>query len=122
VFCHAAYEESLAAAGINLRSFFSGQLIAIPITQATVDFLHPLFCGDSFSVNLTPHLIEPDTFRINYKVFLTHPSSQKIAKAQTLHVCINPQNRRRKPLPDSILQWIDLWQPLASTSDESSRG
>lgn len=32
--CHEAYEASLVASGIELRSFFSSKEIAVPITHA----------------------------------------------------------------------------------------
>ena len=48
--CHEAYEESLAASGINLKAFFSNSDIAIPIVHASVDFFRPMFCGDKIYI------------------------------------------------------------------------
>ncbi len=41
--CHEAYEASLADSGINLRLFFGGGNIAVPITHSSADFFVPYF-------------------------------------------------------------------------------
>lgn len=50
--CHEAYEAFLTAAGVDLRSFFSGQTVAVPIVRAELDFRRPLYVGDSLVVQL----------------------------------------------------------------------
>ncbi|MEM9980588.1 MAG: acyl-CoA thioesterase, partial [Cyanobacteria bacterium P01_D01_bin.2] len=35
--CHEAYEASLAAAGINVRVFFGGGSLAVPVVHGSVD-------------------------------------------------------------------------------------
>ncbi|MBD1824098.1 acyl-CoA thioesterase [Cyanobacteria bacterium FACHB-DQ100] len=102
-FCHEAYEASLTASGINLRSFFSGQTIAVPIVHAEVDFFKPMFCGDEITIALTPNLLKPSEFEISYRLF----QEQTIAKALTRHVCINSQTRSRQDLTPDLLHWIN---------------
>lgn len=107
--CHEAYEASLAAAGIDLKSFFSndGEL-AIPIVHASVDFFKPMFCGDLLAVSLVPKLLNDNSFEIAYKIAISAtPESRKLARAITRHVCINPASRSREPLPESMLQWLN---------------
>lgn len=103
-FCHEAYEASLAASGIDLRSFFSGQEIAVPIVHAEVDFFKPMFCGDQIAIVLTPNLLKPSEFEITYCLFHQHHS---IAKVLTRHVCIDPRTRSRHDLLPVLLHWLN---------------
>lgn len=109
--CHEAYEDALAAAGVDIRSFFSNPETAIPIVHASVDFFRPTFCGDQQVIRLTGQTLSETEFEIRYDIFSTHRSEQLISKALTQHVCINPISRDRKPLPDEIATWLQRWQP-----------
>lgn len=101
--CHEAYEESLAASGINLKVFFSNSDIAIPIVHASVDFFRPMFCGDKISIRLVPQQITNEKFEVNYELFGVE---EIYAKAITKHVCINPINRNKEAIPDNIIRWL----------------
>lgn len=102
--CHEAYEASLSASGIDLRSFFSGQEIAVPIVHAEVDFFKPVFCGDQITIVLTTNLLQPSEFEIAYDLF---KQSKLIAKALTRHVCINAETRSRQELSPVLLHWLN---------------
>ncbi|MBD2316870.1 acyl-CoA thioesterase [Phormidium tenue] len=108
--CHEAYEASLAASGIELKSFFRGGAIAVPITHASIDFFKPMFCGDRIVVSLVKTLLSPDSFQIEYQLFLGLESDEKkaIASALTKHVCINPTTRKRCNLSQDLIKWIEL--------------
>ena len=102
--CHEAYEESLAASGINLKVFFSNSDIVIPIVHASVDFFRPMFCGDKISIRLVPQQTTNEKFEVTYELFGVE---EKIyAKAITRHVCINPVNRNKEAIPDDIIRWL----------------
>lgn len=105
--CHEAYEESLAASGINLKKFFNNTDIAFPIVHASVDFFRPLFCGDKVSIYLTPKYIGLDYFEIAYKMLVSN--DQQVAQVITEHVCISPVSRKRERLPEEMRQWFGQW-------------
>jgi acyl-CoA thioesterase FadM len=50
--CHEAYEAFLTAAGVDLRSFFSGETVAVPIAKAEIGLRRPLYVGDALVVQL----------------------------------------------------------------------
>jgi 1,4-dihydroxy-2-naphthoyl-CoA hydrolase len=104
--CHEAYEASLAASGINLQSFFNNPLTAIPIIHASVDFRHPMYCGDQLLIHLMPQQLDNNKFEITYQIVAVSSSDQKLAKAITRHICIEPKTRTRTKLPDAIIQWL----------------
>lgn len=107
--CHEAYEASLAAAGIDLRAFFSGQL-AIPIVHAEIDYFQPLFCGETYQIAVIPtalnSLLEQptDKFKLQYDL---RQAEQLVSRASTVHLCIDVPSRSRQPLPPEIQQWLN---------------
>jgi len=115
--CHEAYEASLASSGINLKAFFRGEEIAVPITHASIDFFKPMFCGDRIGISLVKTLISPESFQIEYQLFFDEEdvdasvgAKKAIAKALTKHTCIDISTRKRCNLSDQLLQWIEFNQ------------
>lgn len=113
--CHEAYEESLGAAGIELKSFFQNPAAAIPIVHASVDFLQPLVCGDRLEVHLTPRPLTDQTFEVHYTITLAG-TEQQVSRACTRHICINPQTRFRQSLPPKMRQWLHHWREADTTT------
>jgi 1,4-dihydroxy-2-naphthoyl-CoA hydrolase len=118
--CHEAYEASLQAAGIDLKTFFQASDLAVPIVQTGADFLAPLTCGDRIEITLTVSLISETEFRLDYDIWLGQapdrdrppgPTSaaEAIAKpagrAFTRHVCIDRQSRRRRSFSPDLSRW-----------------
>lgn len=105
--CHEAYEDSLAASGIELKSFFTNLSIAIPIIHTSANFFRPMFCGDEIIVELVPQQLSSNKFTINYQIF--NPTTDElVAKATTNHVCIDATNRTKKDLSDELIKWLQL--------------
>jgi 1,4-dihydroxy-2-naphthoyl-CoA hydrolase len=107
--CHEAYEMSLATAGINLRSFFSGVDFAVPIAHASVDFLKPMYCGDQLEIHLFPAPLERSEFEIHYHIFLENYPEKPTSKALTRHVCIATATRKRADYPAELREWLRSW-------------
>ena len=107
--CHEAYEASLAASNINLKSFFNNPVAAIPISHASVDFQRPMFCGDELLIHLIPQQLNDNKFEITYQIVAASSSEQQLAKATTRHVCIDPITRTKTQLPEEIIQWLLGW-------------
>jgi 1,4-dihydroxy-2-naphthoyl-CoA hydrolase len=107
--CHEAYEESLIAAGIEVWKFFGASAIALPIVHAEADYRHPAFCGDRHEIVLTPLSTSHHGFEIRYEIYGEGDHDRLISKALTRHVCINPVNRERQPLPQQVLDWLKKW-------------
>ena len=107
--CHEAYEASLAVVGIDLKAFFSGVEVALPIAHASVDFFRPMACGDRLEVHLTPKLLKDGEFEIAYTVFLEGKLERSLSTAQTRHVCIDAATRKRRSLPVQVSHWLTRW-------------
>lgn len=103
--CHEAYEASLEASGIELRLFFNNPKSAIPIVHASIDFRHPMYCGDKLNIDLLPQKLDEHKFEIFYQI--TESSTQQLkATAITQHICIEPKTRTRISFPEIIIQWL----------------
>ena len=106
--CHEAYEESLAAAGLNIRTFFAENTLIVPVSKSSAEYLRPLFCGDKISVTVTPARLTPDTYAIEFEMTRTEPKPSKpVAHVRTCHVCIRSDTRERTPLPPQLAAWVD---------------
>jgi 1,4-dihydroxy-2-naphthoyl-CoA hydrolase len=102
--CHAAYEASLSAAGIDLRLLISGPEVALPIIHASGDFKKPLYCGDQVQVLLIPTHISESEFQVNYDLCLA--DGKVAATVLTKHVAIRVIDRKRTTLPSLVDAWI----------------
>jgi 1,4-dihydroxy-2-naphthoyl-CoA hydrolase len=103
---HIAYEASLIASGINLRSLINNSEVAVPIGSVTANFLRPLFCGDRITIALTPQAIDISTFEIQYQILA---KSKLMATATTKHIVIDRQTRKRQALPADLDRWLTQW-------------
>ncbi|HIK27568.1 MAG: acyl-CoA thioesterase [Oscillatoriaceae bacterium SKW80] len=104
--CHEAYEASLSASGIQLRSFFTNPDVAVPIVSASVDFFCPLFCGDRLTIELSPAPLTDSKFEINYQIFVSEDIDKIAARCTTRHTCITPAKRIKQTLPPELVQWL----------------
>lgn len=104
--CHEAYEESLAAAGVPLATFFADHGVVIPIAKSEASYLRPLLCGDKIRVDLTATRLSENSFALDYVLWKTGAADKRAAVARTEHVCISSTTRERQPLPPAISAWL----------------
>jgi 1,4-dihydroxy-2-naphthoyl-CoA hydrolase len=106
--CHEAYEESLAAAGIRVRDFFTQNTLIVPVSKSSAEYLRPLFCGDKIAVTVKPTRLTPDTYAIDFEMTRADPKPAKpVAHVRTSHVCIRSDTRERTPLPPQLATWVE---------------
>jgi 1,4-dihydroxy-2-naphthoyl-CoA hydrolase len=104
--CHEAYEESLAAAGIDLKTFFSDHGVVIPVSKSEAEYRRPLACGDRVRVSVRPQPLSEDSYEIRYEITRLGTQEKNAARIRTEHVCIDSAARTRKGLPPLLLAWI----------------
>ncbi|ATS18184.1 acyl-CoA thioesterase [Synechococcus sp. PCC 6717] len=103
-FCHEAYENLLQQLGVDLRQFFSGSGLIVPITDAQIRFLKPLYCGDRLRIIVTPEAVDGSRFQLGYRVLSSEADC--VAVAQTHHVCLALPERHKAPLPPPLADWL----------------
>jgi 1,4-dihydroxy-2-naphthoyl-CoA hydrolase len=104
--CHEAYEESLGAAGIDLKSFFADTGVIVPISRSEADYLRPISCGDKLRVTVTPVALSADSFALGFELTRLGPPEKCAARVRTEHVCTGTQKRGRTPLPPALAAWV----------------
>jgi 1,4-dihydroxy-2-naphthoyl-CoA hydrolase len=106
VLCHEAYEESLAAAGIDLNTFFADHGVVVPIAKSEASYLRPLRAGDKVRVTLAPEPLSENSYALNCEVVKLGAAQKTVARVRTEHVCISSKNRERLPLPPALAAWL----------------
>ena len=104
--CHEAYEESLHAAGIELKAFFSDTGVIVPVAKSEAEYLRPLACGDKLKVSVTPALLSENSFEIRYEITRLGAGEKVAARVRTEHVCTSHQMKGRVPLPPALAAWV----------------
>jgi 1,4-dihydroxy-2-naphthoyl-CoA hydrolase len=104
--CHEAYEAALIAAGIDARSFFKGEELAVPIVHGAVDFHQPMRCGDRLVVQVSPVMTAASEFEVRYEILL-EGFDRPASRGLTRHVCIDVKTRKRVLIPAMLKQWIE---------------
>lgn len=105
--CHEAYEEALAAAGVNLHDLLGRDGIVVPIAHSEADYLRPLQSGDKVRISVTPTLTSENAFTLRYEITKLGSPEKVAARVRTDHVCTSPAKRARAPLPASLLAWVN---------------
>ncbi|ACB76089.1 acyl-CoA thioesterase [Opitutus terrae] len=105
--CHEAYEEALAAGGIDLARFFADTGTIVPIAKSEAEYLRPLRPGERVRVTLSPERLGENSFAIRYEVFRAGPPEKLAARVRTEHVSTSPEKRTRVPLPPALARWVD---------------
>ncbi len=118
--CHYAYEAAIAQAGIQLAQLLAEGELAIPIVEAQIRFLVPLYWGDEITIEVFPRETEASQFQVSYTIYKLG-SDRPVSHASTHHVCINPKTRQRQPLTPQLTQWLHSPDsPESSPSPKSS--
>ncbi len=103
---HEAYEESLAAAGVELQTFFRAHAVVVPIALSRADYLRPLACGDRVRVTLQATLLDKHRFALDCELHRLGRPDKLAARVHTEHVCIATASRERQPLPPPLAAWV----------------
>ncbi len=110
---HDAYEHWLANLGVDLCQLIAAG-VALPIVHASADYLAPLRHGDAVEVAVSLADLSQRRFRLEYKFYSA--SQQLLARAQTVHVAIDPQQHRACPLPETLQHIFAELQASAANS------
>lgn len=108
--CHEAYEESLAAAGIDLATFFRDTGIVVPISKSEAEYLRPLRPGDKLRIELAAETLSENSYAIRYKIHRLGRPEKLAARVRTEHVVTSTAKRERAPLPAELTAWLSTVQ------------
>jgi 1,4-dihydroxy-2-naphthoyl-CoA hydrolase len=104
--CHEAYEEALAAAGLDLNDFLGASGIVVPISRSEADYKRPLRPGDKLRITVTPEPLAASSFALRFEIVKLGRVEKLAAIVRTEHVCTSPAKRQRAPLPPALAGWV----------------
>ena len=104
--CHEAYEESLAAAGLDLNDFLGRADIVVPISRSEADYKRPLRVGDKLRITVAPALLSAHSFAVRFEITKLGTAEKIAAVVRTEHVCTSLAKRERAPLPPALAAWV----------------
>ena len=97
IYWEVARTECLAAWGFPYQDL-EAQGYAIPVLQAHCDYLSPARYGDTLVVVASASMVDRLRMRFDYLTHRGSPEGALIAKGWTVHVCMAPDGRPRRPL------------------------
>jgi 1,4-dihydroxy-2-naphthoyl-CoA hydrolase len=104
--CHEAYEEALAAAGIDLVTLLGAADLIVPIVKSEAEYLRPLRVRDRLRLTATPEPLSENSFAIRFEIVRLGPPDKVAARVRTEHVCTSPSKRERVALPAPLAAWV----------------
>ena len=105
--CHEAYEESLAAGGIDLGAFFRDTGLIVPIAKSEAEYLRPLGPGDKLRIALTAERLTEHSYTTRYEIHRLGRPEKLAARIRLEHVASSPAKRERVPLPPALVAWLE---------------
>ncbi len=96
---HHAYEESLAAVGVDLAALIRAGELALPYVHLDCEFRAPLRHGDELRLAVTCEKIGTTSFTMAIEFFR---AAESCAKVRQTHVAIACATRAKTELPATI--------------------
>lgn len=72
---------------------------AIPVLSAHCDYASPARYGDEVEVSMTGRMLDGLRFRFDYRVARVGQGGEQLSSGHTVHVCMGPGGRPRRPHP-----------------------
>jgi len=95
-----AYMAMLAARSFDVPAMLRERQVGLPLVHAEADYRSPLRFGDAVEVQVAKAKVGETSFTLGYRVYT---ANRRIASlGQTVHVCIDGQSFRPRPLPEAL--------------------
>ncbi|HTM00771.1 MAG TPA: thioesterase family protein [Candidatus Omnitrophota bacterium] len=101
-YCHQAYEELWAAAGVDRAWIFSGADFLIPIAHSEADYRAPLRHGERVDVRVDVTHVGRASFHLAYRVTGPRGDGDLRATAKTVHAFVARETMRPIPIPEEL--------------------
>lgn len=101
-YCHQAYEELWAAAGVDRAWIFSGADFLIPIAHSEADYKAPLRHGERVEVRVDVTHVGRASFHLAYRVTGPDGEADLRATVRTVHAFVARETMRPIPIPEEL--------------------
>ncbi len=99
-FAHDAMEDFFESNGIHFEEVIKNENYMFVIRHSEADYLNSLRVGNKIEVQLYVESIANTSFVIAYEIYKEDKTLAGTVK--TVHVCIDPKTRAKKPIPDPL--------------------
>lgn len=96
-FIHDAWEDLMAAEGLDFDTLFNKENFVFVIVHAESDYMSPLRVGDELEIKVHVSHIGTTSFTMAYQIFKTDGTLTGTGK--TVHVTLDNPTRSKIPVP-----------------------
>lgn len=111
---HGAYEGLLESADLPLPRVIKNREWAAPLRHAEADYFLPLFFGDRIVIHLCLAQVEETEITLGYR--LQKEDGAVAAVGQTVHTFIDVASRKRRAVPEALVQLLNSIAPEDASS------
>ena len=101
-YCHQAYEELWASAGVDRAWIFAGADFLIPIAHSEADYRAPVRHGERVTVRVDVTHVGRASFHLAYRVSGPRGPEDVRATAKTVHAFVGRDSMRPIPIPSNL--------------------
>ncbi len=106
-FVHDALEDFVADGhDLTFDKLFRTEHFVFVIVHAEADYLAPLSVGDKLNIEVRVEKIGETSFTIGYKIFRVGTLAGLVGTAQTVHVTLDAETRKKIPVPASFRAFL----------------
>lgn len=106
--CHQAYEAMMMDMGFAIGDILKHREFGLPLAHVAADFSIPLRTSDPVTIEVRTEELGSSSFQLGYRIL--NEQGLLAATASTVHVCVDVDHYRSKPLPETLRQCLaKLW-------------
>ena len=103
-YCHQAYEEFVASAGVDPARYFAGDDYLVPIVHAEADYRTPIRHGERVTVAIEVSRVGRASVGLRYRV--TGPKDDLRVEVATIHAFVERAAMKPIPIPAPLRQFF----------------
>ncbi len=101
--CHEAYEELFAAAGLQIRDMFEKETWAMPLVHAEADYRKPMRLGDRLAIEVRLERLGRHSITFAYTVRGEAGGEADVrARARLVHAFVELAAFERREVPETV--------------------
>jgi 1,4-dihydroxy-2-naphthoyl-CoA hydrolase len=99
-YCHQAYEEFVAAQGVDRAFYFAGAEYLVPIVHSEADYRIPIRHGERIRVQVLVARVGRASFTLRYRVL--GPDGDTRVEVMTVHAFVKKATMKPIAIPDDL--------------------
>ena len=103
-YCHQAYEELVASAGVDPALYFAGAEYLVPIAHAEADYRSPVRHGERVTIDIDVSRVGRASFGLRFRV--AGPEGDLRVEVGTVHAFVERSTMKPIPIPGPLRQFF----------------